>query len=79
MTFPSPRRERDLGLIDLVDRLADEFPDLPVGTVLRCAQAARAGRGNGDGSDAGRLEETVRADLRQLEAALAVGPGDRES
>lgn len=64
----------DLLLIDVVQRLGDEYPGVPYGVVARCVEAARHLRVP-DVEDVatlvGRIEASARADVEQMLTSLA--------
>lgn len=61
-------------LVETVERLGDEFPELPIAVISRCVQAVRAIVQPCAPSDvpalAARVEQTARDDLRRIAVAL---------
>ena len=64
-------RDRQAQLLELTVRLAEEFPDLPAGSVMRCvARVVRSECRHGVAEDvlAARAEATARSVLRRRRA-----------
>jgi hypothetical protein len=61
-------------LVATVEELAREFPDLPVGVVVRCIAASRAAASIAASDDLGdvalAIADAARADLRYLSASV---------
>ena len=73
MSAESPFDRVDRMLADVVDRLADEFPQLFPGVVTRCVQAAASAAKIGSSRAAADLrwiENEARTDLRYIAATL---------
>lgn len=74
MSHPLLHHRLERLLIETIDRLCDEFPNLPLGIVSRCVEAARVTAPPAVPQDltesVARIEMLAREDLRTIDGAL---------